>query len=124
MVSGVMPSARASVSAVASAWGVLPATAAVAPAKSAPAAVTVISGCSEKACGWDLSGASVVAPEQWPTSRPGRGAIAAAAFAIAASGTASRTTLASGAVAPRPRGPSTGTPAARSAAASAVPRRP
>ena len=54
-----------------------PATAAPAPRKSAPASVTVISGWSENAS-WGAISSSEPAPEQWPTSGPGRMAAAAA----------------------------------------------
>ena len=104
-----------------SARGVLPAIAAPAPAKSAPSAVTVISGCNENAsCG--ASSPRPVAPEQWPTSGPG--AMCAAARAISASGTHSSTASAPAPSAPRPSGPDTSWPARSSAVARAVPSRP
>ena len=80
--------------------------------KLAPPSVTVMSGCRLKASK-PPSGASVVAAEQWPASRPGRRGSAAAAAAICASGTHSSTaSRSSGRVAPRPNGPSTCTPCA------------
>src|SRR4051794_5496704 len=82
-----------------------------------------MSGCRPNAsCGARTS--SPVAPEQWPTSRPGRTVTARAAAAISASGTHSSATSAPAPSKPRPNGPRTGRPAALSAPASARPRRP
>ncbi len=86
--------------------------------------VTVISGCSRRpraARGTE----SPVAPEQCPTSSPGRIGSIAAASPIAASGTQRSTTSArSGTGWPRRNGPATATPAAGRATARAEPMRP
>ena len=77
-----------------------------------PPSGTVISG-------WRLnasrppSGASVVAPEQWPTNCASAGVRAAAAAAISASGTHEQHDVGAAGRAPRPSGPSTPRPASR-----------
>src|SRR4051812_22908875 len=116
-----MPRPVAICSASSSARWVEPATAQPQPRKSAPAAVTVWSGCRPKACS-ARAGASAVsgeAPLVWPTKRAAP-RTACAAAEISASGTHSNTTsVPAGGASPRPRG----LPAPR-AAASAVPSRP
>ena len=106
---GRRPTASASARATASARGLVPAIAAGTPPNRAPAAVTVISGCRLNASR-SPSASSRVAPEQWPTSGPGR--TASAACAIAPSGTQSRTTSAPAPSYPRPCGPVTARPIA------------
>ena len=88
--------------AASSARGVEPAIAAGTPSNTARSPVTVMRGWMLRAsCG--ASGSSVVAPEKWPTRRPG--AMRFAAAPISASGTASSTMSAASPVAPRPSGP-------------------
>ena len=84
---------------------------------------TVISGCRREGL-VPGQGASVVAPEQWPTSAAGRDA-GRGGGAISPSGTHSSTTSAPAPSAPRPSGPcDRDPPASRRRSASARPRRP